>query len=357
MGRREVVQIARELERTPLPALPQGYGNSDAAERNQSLARCFDYSYRLLDDDLKQAFAHLSLFADTFDAESAALACGLSNAQEALDRLYEKSLLTRAADAGGNSRYAMLRPTRAYAADHLNALPDAIDQRNRYVTHYRKLVQDNDDVKNLRKLALLDREWRNVVAAADFAKANQDAASLIALSEYLGDFLLLRARWAEHQQLNERALKAARDAKNREAEGRALNNLGVVYDSQGRWQEAITSYEQDLANCREYGDRMGEGQTLNNLGVVYQSQGRWQEAITSYEQSLVICREYGDRMGEGQTLENIALLYSAQGDTEKALEWERQALAVLQTTQDARAVEKARGLIAQWEALLKRPGE
>jgi tetratricopeptide (TPR) repeat protein len=90
---------------------------------------------------------------------------------------------------------------------------------------------------------------------------------------------------------------------------------------------------------------------------VYDSQGRWQEAITSYEQSLVICREYGDRMGEGQTLENIALLYSAQGATEKALEWERQALAVLQTTQDARAVAKARGLIAQWEALLKRPGE
>jgi tetratricopeptide (TPR) repeat protein len=82
---------------------------------------------------------------------------------------------------------------------------------------------------------------------------------------------------------------------------------------------------------------------------VYQSQGRWQEAIECYEQDLAICREYGDRMGEGQTLENIALLYSAQGDTEKALEWERQALAVLQTTQDARAVEKARGLIAQWE--------
>jgi tetratricopeptide (TPR) repeat protein len=160
-----------------------------------------------------------------------------------------------------------------------------------------------------------------------------------------------QGRWQEAITSYEQSLVIKREYGDRMGEGQTLNNLGNVYEAQGRWQEAIECYEQSLVICHEYGDRMGEGQTLNNLGIVYRAQGRWQEAMECYEQDLAICREYGDRVGEGKTLENIALLYSAQGDTEKALDWERQALEVLQTTQDARAVEKAQRLIERWEGL------
>src|SRR5205814_1483740 len=153
----------------------------------------------------------------------------------------------------------------------------------------------------------------------------------------------------ECEWLSQRAVAAARSARDRPAEGRALNNLGVVYRHQGRWAEAEEAYQQDLAICRQSGDRVGEGQTLNNLGGVYRPQGRWAEAEEAYQQGRAICREFGDRVVEGKTLENLALLREAQGDLPAALAQEGEALRVIETTEDEAAKKKARDLIAQWD--------
>ncbi|MEL6777798.1 MAG: tetratricopeptide repeat protein, partial [Cyanobacteria bacterium J06597_16] len=67
--------------------------------------------------------------------------------------------------------------------------------------------------------------------------------------------------------------------------------------------------------------RHGEGQTLNNLGLVYDSQGRWEEAIAQYEQSLEICRALGDRHGEGLTLYNLGNLYQQRLQYDKAIDY------------------------------------
>jgi tetratricopeptide (TPR) repeat protein/class 3 adenylate cyclase len=328
MGLREIGQIARELEATPLPAMPEGFTNIDAAERNQSLSRCFDYSYNLLDAPLKRGFAVLSLFADTFDAESATAACALTDTQRMLDQLYLKALITRSADAEGQNRYAMLRPTRAFAADRFNALPDAADLRTRYIVHYRQLVIDNHGINDLGKQAVLEREWRNALAAADHTEAAGDAGSLNTLSKYLVEFLLLRGWWSENERLNRRALEATRRSGDRQAEGRVLNNLGSVYGAQSKWQEAIECFQQNLVIEREFGDRVGEGTTIMNLGSVYYSQGKWQEAIECYQQSLGIRREYGDRVGEGQTLNNLGLVYDTQGKWQEAINCYEQDLAI-----------------------------
>lgn len=68
-----------------------------------------------------------------------------------------------------------------------------------------------------------------------------------------------------------------------------------------------------------------------------------------FQQSLVICRELGDRHGAGQILGNLALLRAAQGDIAGAMEFGRQAIAVLETTEDKAALEKARQIVAELE--------
>jgi len=328
MGRREVGEIAADLERTPLPALPKGHMHGDPSSRHQSLTRCLDYSWNLLDDDLKRAFASLCLFADSFNAEMLVGTFGIEDAQERLDQLYEQSLITRIVDAAGRGRYSLLRPTRAYAAIHFDEMMDSVALRARYVAFYSKLVVDNRGINDLTKLAVLDDEWRNAIAASDYAEAVEDVSSVDYLSSYLGEFLLLRGLWSERERLDLRAVESARRAGVREIEARALSNLGIVYRSQGRWQEAIDCYEQSLVIKREYDDRVGEGMTLNNLGMVYQSQGRWQEAIDCYEQSLVIHREYADRVGEGATLNNLGAVYQSQGRSQQAIDCYEQSLVI-----------------------------
>jgi class 3 adenylate cyclase/predicted ATPase len=244
MGSREIGEIASELEKTPLPGLPKGYAHLDQSDRHQSLEKCLEYSYRLLGDAaVQRGLAALSLFGDSWDAETAAAACGIEHAQAVLDRLEETALLNRSADGEEHSRYAMLRPTRAYAAARLRDLSDAASIRTGYVVYYRQLVVDNYGINDLGKLAMLEREWRNVLSAADVADVAEDARSLDYLSVYLGEFLLLRGRWSERERLDRLTLEAVRKVGDRPAEGRSLNNLGIVYQAQGKWSEALTCYE------------------------------------------------------------------------------------------------------------------
>src|SRR5262249_43528730 len=132
-------------------------------------------------------------------------------------------------------RYRMHSLVRRFALDQLgDAAPE---WQARFVDFFVRLVIGNDDVNDLAKLAVLDTEYRNALAAAEMAEGIQDWKPITILSEYLGDFLLLRGLWSERERLNRRALAAARAAGDHAAEGRALGNLGNIYQSQGRWQE------------------------------------------------------------------------------------------------------------------------
>ena len=67
----------------------------------------------------------------------------------------------------------------------------------------------------------------------------------------------------------------------------------------GYWRVGQRIYTIQLASVRATGDRSGEGIALNNLGLLANSQGRPAEAASYYEQALAIAREVGDRSGEG----------------------------------------------------------
>lgn len=314
---RTLAEIAAGIAATPLgeaTAEPPRHGRADRAERHRSLTGCLDWSFNLLDAPAQDALARLGVFGDSFTAATAKEVCELPSAQTMLDRLQDASLVRRV-EVADKSRYDLNRFTRCYAAEKLDSLPGAEAIRRRYVAHYRALVIANRDNNNLAKLAVLDGEWRNAIAAAEAAERLGDGSAVDDLSAYLGNFLMLRGLWSEREGLNQRAVAAAR------AEG----------------------------------DRQAEGRALNNLGSVYQLQGRWAEAEGAYQGSLAIKRKFGDRVGEGQTLENLALLRKARGHLPAALALEREALQVLATTQDEAAKKKARSLIARWEADLNSP--
>ena len=138
----------------------------------------------------------------------------------------------------------------------------------------------------------------------------------------------------------------------RQGEAISLDNLGNVFTNQAMWHEAEIAYQEGLLICRSFNDSLGESKALHNLGFAYELQGRLNEAEAAYQDSLKIKREFGDLVGEGQTLENVALLWQTQGELAKALPYARQAVAVLEATQDATELEKARGILSEIEAQL-----
>jgi tetratricopeptide (TPR) repeat protein len=275
------------------PALPQ---------RHREIIACFRVSFDRLSAAAQQLLPDLSGLPDGIGANLVGDFTGVAAWQDSIRECVGSSLLRF-----DGERYRFHPLVRRFAFEQLGAAQEAW-QRG-FIAFFRQLVMDNDDINDHAKLAVLTAEWRNAVAAAETAEGLTEWEAVAYISAYLGDFLLLRGLWSERERLDLRALAAARAAGNRQNEGGALNNLGVVYDAQGRWAEAEASYQD----------------------------------------SLKIRREFGDRVGEGKTLGNLALLREAQGDIAGALTFARQAVAVLERTEDKAELEKARGLVAKWE--------
>lgn len=340
MGRETLRKVADALHEMPLPAAPRGVVNADPAERHQSLTKCLDWSCKYLSPEAVDCLERLGLFADTFTPETVAQACGLPDPSIALEDLHDASLLVSHTPA--ESRYILLRPTRAYAADRVNARPDTNELLLGYVKCYDDLAEENGgvtgdlSVNDASKRAVMSAEWRNMMAAVEYAERLQEWFITQNIAARLTNFLDLRALWAESVQIGLRALTAAQTEHSKGNEGVALGNLGIVYQRQGRWDEALDCYKQSLVVFRELGDRKKEGNVLNNLGVAYRNQGHWDEAIDFYEQDLAICRELGDQHGEGQTLNNLGIVHHLQGRWDEAIDCYEKSLVIRRALKDQR---------------------
>ena len=109
-----------------------------------------------------------------------------------------------------------------------------------------------------------------------------------------------------------------------------MNNLAVLYQSQGRYAEAEPLYQQALQLSekvlgKEHPDTIA---SVNNLAGLYQSQGRYAEAEPLYQQALqlyekVLGKEHPDTI---TSVNNLAFLYKSQGRYAEAEPLYQQAL-------------------------------
>jgi tetratricopeptide (TPR) repeat protein len=97
----------------------------------------------------------------------------------------------------------------------------------------------------------------------------------------------------------------------------SLNQLAILYNSQGKYNEAEPLYRRSLS-IRE--KQLGENhpdfaQSLNNLADLYYSQGKYEEAELLYRRSLSIWeKQLGENHPDVATsLNNLAELYRSQG--------------------------------------------
>ncbi|MFP5264444.1 MAG: ATP-binding protein [Blastocatellia bacterium] len=295
------------------------------AERHQSIAACFRVSFERLTENARNLLMRLSVLPDGASVGIIADFTEIEDWHEPIAECVRHSMLRF-----DGQRYMFHPLVRRFA---LLQLGDAVlEWQRRFVAFFAKLVGENDDINDLEKLSVLDAEWRNCLAAAQTAEEIRDWRVIITLSEYLGEFLLLRGLWSEREQLNKQALAAAHNSNDRGAVARALNSLGIIYKEQGKLTEAEEAHNQSLAIRLAADDRIGEGQTLMNLGLVYMSQGRTEEAERAFQQSLLIAREFGKRATEGRALNNLGIIYRNEGKWAEAEEAYNQSLIIKRET-------------------------
>ena len=319
-------EIAHSLDATPLgrmTSLAERSVRADASAYHSSLMRSLDWSYSLLEQDARDLFPMLSLFAASFTRIDTAAVADLEDdcAHDLLVRLHDASLVRRS-DLDDTTRYHLHRFTRAYAGSKLSSQETA---DARFVAYYCRLIAENKDLNAPDCRALLTAEWQNILAAVTYAERQSDWQSVLSLAD-LVPFLALRSLWSKQARLSERVLTAARATGNRLEESKALNNLGDVYTAQGKWEQATDAYQASLVLYRDLGDALGEAGSRNDLGNVFYSQGMWENAEQSYLASLRLYRELGSTLGEGHALNNLGNVSYAQDQWDKAEGFYRQSL-------------------------------
>ncbi len=319
----------------------------DAQKRLELVDASLSLSYDLLTPELQRLWRVLAVFPATFDLPAATAVWGVEAdaAQDALDELVRYSLVEWSEKASRCSLHDLVRlyATSCLADDEQN------EAKHRHAMHYASVLhaannlylQGSENI--LRGLALFDLEWPNIQAGHVWAVANieQGTAAVQLCSRYpnAGVYILsLRLHPRERIRWLEAALTAARQSKDRSAEGTHLGNLGIAYAALGDARKAIEYHEQALVIAREIGNRRGEGQALNNLGSAYHSLGDARKAIEFYEQHLTISREIGDCWEEGAALGNLGLAYFNLGDARKAIEFYEQRLVIAGEMGDRRGI-------------------
>jgi non-specific serine/threonine protein kinase len=196
------IPLALELAAVRLRALTvaelvEGFGGLDIAtgsrrtalSRHRDLKTSVGWSYELCTDAERTLWRRLSVFAGSFDFDSATAVCvdaalNADAAETALDALVNKSVLTETGD-----RYRLLDPVREFGAVELEASGSATAIRGRYIAHYLTMAREFGkhavDSDQLSRYAELRREHANIRGVMEYAftlPGNERAAIDIATS-------------------------------------------------------------------------------------------------------------------------------------------------------------------------------
>ncbi|MGA5300193.1 tetratricopeptide repeat protein [Nucisporomicrobium flavum] len=165
----------------------------------------------------------------------------------------------------------------------------------------------------------------------------------------IGNAVLLRyADAAEHLR---RAYELSQETGDRNAQSRALLNLGRLHLEQARYDEALDAFERSLA-AREAAGARGRGYQLNNIGYTHYRRGDPDRALEVLDRALQAHRSDDDRGGEGTALDSIGVVHLERGDTVAALRHFEAARTALREAADPEA--EADTLVNLGEVRLRR---
>ena len=316
-------------------ALPVLVGGArDLPERQQTLEAAIAWSYELLEEEERAAFARLSVFAGGWTIDAAELACDTS--LELLESLVDKSLVRAAGD-----RFTMLATIREYASAQLD---DASPWRDRHLDYFIGLATEAEvqlrGPEQSEWFEWLEQERANIRAALAHAVEAGRAEDALRLVGALRHFWAVRGPFSEARHMYEQALAGAPVVEPGVRE-RALTGLGIICGEQGDHAGARAAFEEALELTRLAGDVGRTSAAVSNLATLAFYAGDLGAALSGYEEALSLA-QLSARERISTLAENLAVVHLIAGDNAAALRYARLSVSAGREAQDLR--ELAAGL-------------
>jgi predicted ATPase len=307
-----------------------GPGPRDAPARQQTLAAAISWSYDLLDDIERLAFARLGVFAGGCTIEAAGQVCGIGLDQ--LATLVENNLLRRRETASGEARFTMLETVRHFAVARLEEA-GAGEMRQRHAEWLTELAETAEAriAEGDELTGWLDRfqaEHDNIRAALTWALAEAPELAL-RLASALRIFWEIRGHFSEGGGWLEQALAAGESAP-ATLRAKALAVSGTIAFRRGELDLARERFEAALEVWRELDDALGIAKSLSDLGTVAAAVDDLELAGTLFGESAERFRELDEPSRLAIVLANVGHISHQSGDYSHAILVTEEALGIQQ---------------------------
>jgi tetratricopeptide (TPR) repeat protein len=215
-----------------------------------------------------------------------------------------------------------LEPSDAKRAEILSELATVINRVGRHeeaITSWKTAADIFGELGNLEQVAkcyasMGQAKWLSGDAVGDLKLSKQglqkmrdapDSAELANLLNSTARAHFFTGGTEEAESMCLRALEMARSISAKRVEADTLVTLGMLPTLP--MEDALSSYEQAIAICQAEGYLHLEGRAQNNLGVLYDSQAaKFQRGLEHYRAAGEISGRMGDKVGELFSLSNAA---------------------------------------------------
>ena len=291
--------------------------------RQQTLRATIEWSYELLDEEERQLFRRLAVFAGGFTLEAAEDVCAAG--LDVLQALVEKSLIRPT-----NERFSILETIREYAAEQLAESRDEQHTRLAHAMHFASLAEQAALDEPTREdqpawLARLAIEHENLRTALDLADSEGLVDVELRLVRALRSFWLLRGFWTEGRAYLERALDRP-DTKPSEIRVDLLSACAQLAERQGDYDRARALDSEHLGLARELGNDRKLANALMRAGIGAEFRGDFDLARVHLAEVLAISTRSGDDWLAARARLNLGFSYAAEDDLSDAEDQFEQAV-------------------------------
>jgi hypothetical protein len=281
-------------------------GTRDAPDRQRTLRATIDWSFHLLTDAERRAFARMAVFPA---GASVAVAENVTDASlDTLDSLVAKQLLVRHGE-----RLTMLETVREYAAERQAEDPEADAVQLRLAEWCRRFARETTpDLRGahrMKSLATLDAELPNLLAVLSWALDHGQTELLLRVLGDLGDYWFYSSRWQEGLPWFNAALDPALTVSDH-GRATALLYRGRLTDAHVSYQRHHDDLEISLGLFRACDDPAGIAACLGHLAWDEAWRGRFDQAETLASEAVQAARRAGDERTVAHALSIRALVAS-----------------------------------------------
>jgi tetratricopeptide (TPR) repeat protein len=149
--------------------------------------------------------------------------------------------------------------------------------------------------------------------------ADEEQPFLHKFSEYYGLYLMWyskfieqEARWDDARIALQDAVRVFEQAANQALHATCLNNIGLIYHSQGQLDTALDYLQRALTLYEQVGNPAEIALSLNNIGSLSKSQGQLETALGYYQRALTLYEQVGNPANIALSNHTLASLHLLQ---------------------------------------------